>query len=485
MQKEIEIEYYQDSHKQDLKHYTYQMQLTDNDNLQLDYFTGKQRIVQMDALEYALKSALPDDAAIKSINQVPYPSSKQDILQMLDRKDDYLATILFEQDNEVTKENSQRAANEDDQDIDNAAVTDNTDDQTNSKQEQTTPDGIQVKRIIEYQPQGKHSYQTLDLNKEEPADYDKVRKIGHSLLMYPFLYIDLKELLHDNTKTIIFQNPVGIVPDNGQLTATRKQAIASNSGLVQDALLKSNFIKIATLKNTNNNHTYDLYCESEPDETVIPEQTNSNKSNTKNKDETASKVQGTETMSNSETIKQPEVKESGSNPIATDTTSEPISKTKSEPKPVANTKDEPAKTVIDLAPIKEQIAKIAESTQQLNQVLTKINETNTAQHTSLNNDLQTIMEYQKALKTNQDEKFDKLVEVIQASLQETAKPTEKDLAGLPQAIINESKADPQAKAIYLFELINKISQTDVPEEYQALLQPEVFLKAVHLLSWPN
>lgn len=477
MQKEIEIEYYQDSHKQDLKHYTYQMQLTDNDNLQLDYFTGKQRIVQMDALAYALKSALPDDAAIKSINQVPYPSSKQDILQMLDRKDDYLATILFEQDNEVTEENSQRAI---------AADTKNVaDDKTNEKPEQTTPDGIQAKRLIEYQPQGKHSYQTLDLNKEEPADYDKVRKIGHSLLMYPFLYIDLKELLHDNTKTIIFQNPIGIVPDNGQLTATRKQAIASNSGLVQDALLKSNFIKIATLKNTNNNHTYDLYCESEPEDTVIPEQINNNKQDTKNKDKTESKVQGIKTMSNSETIKQPDVKEN-LDPTATAIAE---SKTKEtampEQEPVANTKAEPAKTTIDLAPIQEQIANLAESTQQLNQALTKINETNTTQHTSLNNDLQTVLEYQKALKTNQDTKFDKLVAVIQASLQETAKPTAKDLAGLPQAIINESKADPQAKALYLFELINKISQADVPEEYQALLKPEAFLKAVHLLSWPN
>lgn len=477
MQKEITIEYYQDSHKQDVKHYTYQMQLTDNDNLQLDYFTGKQRIVQMDALAYALKSALPDDAAIKSINQVPYPSSKQDILQMLDRKDDYLATILFEQNNEVTKENSQKAITED---VKNA-----TDNETNKKPEQTTPDGIQVKRLIEYQPQGKHSYQTLDLNKEEPADYDKVRKIGHSLLMYPFLYIDLKELLHDNTKTIIFQNPVGIVPDNGQLTATRKQAIASNSGLVQDALLKSNFIKIATLKNTNNNHTYDLYCESEPEDTVIPEQINNNKQDTKNKDKTESKVQGIKTMSNSETIKQPDVKEN-LDPTATAIAESKIEET-AMPKqePVANTKAEPAKTTIDLAPIQEQIANIAESTQQLKQALTKINETNTTQHTSLNNDLQTILEYQKDLKTNQDAKFDKLVAVIQASLQETAKPTEKDLAGLPQAIINESKADPQAKAVYLFELINKISQTDVPEEYQALLKPEVFLKAVHLLSWPN
>lgn len=477
MQKEIAIEYYQDSHKQDVKHYTYQMQLTDNDNLQLDYFTGKQRIVQMDALAYALKSALPDDAAIKSINQVPYPSSKQDILQMLDRKDDYLATILFEQDNEVTKENSQRAITED---AKNA-----TDNETNEKSEQITPDGIQVKRLIEYQPQGKHSYQTLDLNKEEPADYDKVRKIGHSLLMYPFLYIDLKELLHDNTKTIIFQNPIGIVPDNGQLTATRKQAIASNSGLVQDALLKSNFIKIATLKNTNNNHTYDLYCESEPEDTAIPEKTDSNMQNTKNQAETTAQVQGTKTMSNSETIKQPNVKEN-LDPTATATAKSETKKT-AMPKqePAVNTKAEPAKATIDLAPIQEQIANIAESTQQLKQALTKINETNTTQHTSLNNDLQTILEYQKDLKTNQDAKFDKLVTVIQAGLQETAKPTEKDLAGLPQAIINESKADPQAKAVYLFELINKISQTDVPEEYQALLKPEVFLKAVHLLSWPN
>ena len=476
MQKEIAIEYYQDSHKQDVKHYTYQMQLTDNDNLQLDYFTGKQRIVQMDALAYALKSALPDDAAIKSINQVPYPSSKQDILQMLDRKDDYLATILFEQDNEVTKENSQKAIAED---AKNA-----TDNETNEKSEQITPDGIQVKRLIEYQPQGKHSYQTLDLNKEEPADYDKVRKIGHSLLMYPFLYIDLKELLHDNTKTIIFQNPIGIVPDNGQLTATRKQAIASNSGLVQDALLKSNFIKIATLKNTNNNHTYDLYCESEPKDMAIPEQTDSNTQNTKNQAETTAQVQGTKTMSNSETIKQPNVKEN-LDPTAAATESETKKTAMPKQEPAANTKAEPAKTTIDLATIQEQIANIAESTQQLKQALTKINETNTTQHTSLNNDLQTILEYQKDLKTNQDAKFDKLVAVIQASLQETAKPTEKDLAGLPQAIINESKADPQAKAVYLFELINKISQTDVPEEYQALLKPEVFLKAVHLLSWPN
>lgn len=444
MRKEIDIAYYPDSHKEKLVHYNYQMTLNDNANSQLDYFTGKQRLVQMDALAYALTDALPENAVIESINQVPYPSTKQDVLQMLDRKDDYLATILFEQDEQTTATNQ--------------AATNTINENTNTTNEHKDSDQVaanadnavvkpaapinnsQVAHLIAYQPQGKHSYHEINLDEQEPADQDKVRKIGRSLLMYPFFYADLKALLHDDTKTQIFTEPIGIVPENGQLTTMRKQNIATNAGLKQDALLKSNFVKIATLKNTNNNHTYNLYCVSDTNDL-----TESNKS-----------------------FKTPA------------TTPDTIT---NNPKALTISKNKP-EIATDQA-VLTAIKQINDNLQTLSQTLTDNSLANNEQHTSFKHDLQTMLDYQKALKTNQDEKYDQLVALWQKGLPESPQPTAKDLAGLPAEIVAERKANPQAKAIYLFELINKISQTDVPAEYETLLKPEMFLKAVHLLSWPN
>lgn len=457
MRKEIDIAYYSDSHKEKLVHYNYQMTLNDNANSQLDYFTGKQRLVQMDALAYALTDALPENAVIESINQVPYPSTKQDVLQMLDRKDDYLATILFEQDEQTDKQTITPEKNT----ATDQAATNTTNENTNTTNEPKDPDQVAanaanaanavvkptapinnslVAHLIAYQPQGKHSYHEINLDEQEPADQDKVRKIGRSLLMYPFFYADLKALLHDDTKAQIFTEPIGIVPENGQLTAMRKQNIATNAGLTQDALLKSNFVKIATLKNTNNNHTYNLYCVSDTNDLTEP-----------NKTVKAPATTSKTNTNNSDALAMPQNK---------------------------------PETATDQA-ILTAIKQINDNLQTLSQTLTDNSLANNKQHTNFDHDLQTMLDYQKALKTNQDEKYDQLVALWQKGLPESPQPTAKDLAGLPAEIVAERKANPQAKAIYLFELINKISQTDVPAEYEALLKPEMFLKAVHLLSWPN
>lgn len=450
MRKEIDIAYYPNSHKEKLVHYNYQMTLNDNANSQLDYFTGKQRLVQMDALAYALTDALPENAVIESINQVPYPSTKQDVLQMLDRKDDYLATILFEQDEQTIAPEKNTATDQ--------AATNTINENTNTTDKHKDPDQVtanaanvvvkpaapindsQVAHLIAYQPQGKHSYHEINLDEQEPADQDKVRKIGRSLLMYPFFYADLKVLLHDDTKAQIFTEPIGIVPENGQLTTMRKQNIATNAGLTQDALLKSNFVKIATLKNTNNNHTYNLYCVSDTNDLTEPNKTVKTPATTPDT-----------VTNNSKALTMPQNKPE----IATDQA------------------------------VLTAIKQINDNLQTLSQTLTDNALANNEQYTSFKHDLQTMLDYQKALKTNQDEKYDQLVALWQKGLPESPQPTAKDLAGLPAEIVAERKANPQAKAIYLFELINKISQTDVPAEYETLLKPEMFLKAVHLLSWPN
>ena len=96
MQKHIQIEYYPNAQStSSFALYNYDIDLDSSEQMKIDYFTGKQRDTQMDALAFALKSALPNDAIIKKINNVPYESTKDSVLDMLSKKDDYLATILF------------------------------------------------------------------------------------------------------------------------------------------------------------------------------------------------------------------------------------------------------------------------------------------------------------------------------------------------------------------------------------------------------
>lgn len=248
MQKHIQIEYYPNAQStSSLALYNYDIDLDSSEQMKIDYFTGKQRDTQMDALAFALKSALPDDAIIKKINNVPYESTKDSVLDMLSKKDDYLATILFET-NFTEKSDNETASK---------IVNDSNANQTEVKDDKVMTS--EVKHIVEYQPEGKHAYHELDLSVNEPKDQEKIRKIGISTLTYTFNYQDLKTLLKGTKSDKLFINPLGLVPTNGKVTATRKHTFSLNAGLAEDALDNVTETKIGQIKNTNNGKEYNLF----------------------------------------------------------------------------------------------------------------------------------------------------------------------------------------------------------------------------------
>lgn len=251
MQKHIQIEYYPNAQSTgSLALYNYDIDLDSSEQMKIDYFTGKQRDTQMDALAFALKSALPDDAIIKQINNVPYESTKDSVLDMLSKKDDYLATILFET-------NFTEKSEESDNETASKVINDSKDNQTEVKDDKVMTS--EVKHIVEYQPEGKHAYHELDLSVNEPNDQEKIRKIGISTLTYTFNYQDLKTLLKGTKSDKLFINPLGLVPTNGKVTATRKHTFSLNAGLAEDALDNVTETKVGQIKNTNNGKEYNLF----------------------------------------------------------------------------------------------------------------------------------------------------------------------------------------------------------------------------------
>lgn len=248
MQKDILIEYYPDVHsKASLATYDYQMLLDSSKNYKVDYFTGKQRDTQMAALAFALQPELPDTAEIAKINGVDYQMTKASFIDMLNRKDDYLATILFETKVDQTKQQTKIKQ------ATNVKVESATSDQEKPKENQAN------KQIIEYQPAGSHAYKEVDFKDYQPANKEKVRKIGLSKLSYVFNYHDLKSLLTGKHATELFSKPIGIVPSNGKITANRRKSFSDNAGLDSHALDNAEATKIGTVENTVNKNKYTIY----------------------------------------------------------------------------------------------------------------------------------------------------------------------------------------------------------------------------------
>ena len=243
MQKTINISYRYGSQLKEGADYQYDMQLSDSDKSKRDYFIGKQRDNQMNALALALKRSLPDTAIIKQINNVEFTATKASILDMLQRKDDYLATILFEVTNEPVQTNEKISTDTD---------------QTTVKDEK--PEAASASQhLLECQLGKSHSYQEIDLSETEPAANDKVRKIGISKLSYVFNYKDLKHVL-STKKVDIFNTPLGVVPSNGKVTEARKHTFSNNAGLDTNALNDAKDILVGLVKNTNNGKEYNMYA---------------------------------------------------------------------------------------------------------------------------------------------------------------------------------------------------------------------------------
>lgn len=248
MQKDILIEYYPDVHsKTSLATYDYQMLLDSSKNYKVDYFTGKQRDTQMAALAFALQPELPDTAEIAKINGVDYQMTKASFIDMLNRKDDYLATILFETKVDQTKQQAKIKQ------ATNVKAESATSDQEKPKENQAN------KQIIEYQPAGSHAYKEVDFKDYQPANKEKVRKIGLSKLSYVFNYHDLKSLLTGKHATELFSKPIGVVPSNGKITANRRKSFSDNAGLDSHALDNAEVTKIGTVENTVNKNKYTIY----------------------------------------------------------------------------------------------------------------------------------------------------------------------------------------------------------------------------------
>ena len=243
MQKTINISYRYGSQLKEGADYQYDMQLSDSDKSKRDYFIGKQRDNQMDALALALKRSLPDTAIIKQINNVEFTATKASILDMLQRKDDYLATILFEVTDEPVQTNEKIST-----DTDQTTVKD--------KKSEAAPAS---QHLLECQLGKSHSYQEIDLGETEPAADDKVRKIGISKLSYVFNYKDLKHVL-STKKVDIFNTPLGVVPSNGKVTEARKHTFSNNAGLDTNALDDAKDILVGLVKNTNNGKEYNMYA---------------------------------------------------------------------------------------------------------------------------------------------------------------------------------------------------------------------------------
>ena len=106
------------------------------------------------------------------------------------------------------------------------------------------------------QKDGHRTYHKVNINQVDPDDNDKVSKIGSSKLLKPILYKDLKPLLSND---LLFNVPLGMVPERGSVTANRLKTFALNSNLPIDTLLKAHVTELGIVKDTTD-APYKLYA---------------------------------------------------------------------------------------------------------------------------------------------------------------------------------------------------------------------------------
>ena len=214
--KHIEINYHEDPIDPNVKTYTQDIDLGPKN----DYFTDKQQKLQMTALANSLKTVLPKTAVILDVNNHDFNLMRLDqFLNMLNRNDDYLAITLFDD---------------------------------SSSNDSSSNDS----KIMYIQKDGHRTYHKVNINQVDPDDNDKVSKIGSSKLLKPILYKDLKPLLSND---LLFNVPLGMVPERGSVTANRLKTFALNSNLPIDTLLKAHVTELGIVKDTTN-APYKLYA---------------------------------------------------------------------------------------------------------------------------------------------------------------------------------------------------------------------------------
>ena len=222
--KHIEINYHEDPIDPNVKTYTQDIDLGPKN----DYFTDKQQKLQMTALANSLKTVLPKTAVILDVNNHDFNLMRLDqFLNMLNRNDDYLAITLFDDSNDSSSNDS-------------------------SSNDSSSNDS----KIMYIQKDGHRTYHKVNINQVDPDDNDKVSKIGSSKLLKPILYKDLKPLLSND---LLFNVPLGMVPERGSVTANRLKTFALNSNLPIDTLLKAHVTELGIVKDTTD-APYKLYA---------------------------------------------------------------------------------------------------------------------------------------------------------------------------------------------------------------------------------
>ncbi len=237
----IKIIYHNDPIDPDDQVYNYHITLGPDDGSNQNYFTGKEQAVQMQGLANALNSALPQKSVIVSVNGHDFNvMPKQDFINMLIRKDDYVSVILFGTGNNAMEQTPIKTQNTNNEP--SVTPTESTPVQSNESQEHQdatetkTAKDYAYPRIIEYQPNGKGRYKPLNLNTgDTPNPTDKIKQIGMSELGTPIYWKDLEKILDKESNTL-FNNPLGVIPANGSITSRRRHTFAKLSGLEKNAL---------------------------------------------------------------------------------------------------------------------------------------------------------------------------------------------------------------------------------------------------------
>lgn len=237
----IQIIYHNDPMDPDDQVYNYQITLGPDDGSNQNYFTGQEQAVQMQGLANTLNAALPQTSVIVSVNGHDFKvMPKQDFLNMLIRKDDYVSVVLFGTGNNAMEQTPIKAQNTNNEP--SVTPTESKPVQSNETQEHLdatatkTAKDYAYPRVIEYQPSGQVRYKPLNLNTgETPKPTDKIKQIGMSELGTPIYWQDIEKILDKESHTL-FNNPLGVIPANGNITPRRRHTFAKLSGLEKNAL---------------------------------------------------------------------------------------------------------------------------------------------------------------------------------------------------------------------------------------------------------
>lgn len=490
----IQIIYHNDPMDPDDQVYTYQITLGPDDGSNQNYFTGQEQAVQMQGLANALNSALPQKSVIVSVNGHDFKViPKQDFINMLIRKDDYVSVVLFGTGNNAMEQTPIKKQNPNNE----PAVTPTKSTPVQSNESQEHQDATETKmakdyaypRIIEYQPNGKGRYKPLNLNTgDTPNPTDKIKQIGMSELGTPIYWKDLEKILDKESNTL-FNNPLGVIPANGSITSRRRQTFAKLSGLEKNALDNFETRVLTMFSDDNGDNGKSMYKLVVLTDTA---QTQENKNQTEESNDYNSKLLEKAHWNNikllekvlwlmmnlngvkDEKLRQQDILKAG--------------KLLAKVGLIKETNDTHAITSFYNNHMRNFLIKYYSSvgnhtdevTNEATNIVNKSDDVSSLEDQSVEQAASTL--------ANAMENYQVAVKKQITKLEETnAKLSNLDTTGLPEEIIKQinSNTASKDKAAYLFNLINSMSTGQISKDSAlgSLYNPDVFLKAVNALSW--